>query len=117
MFDRFDTVITQALTSEHSLYGLSDRSIATAAARRAAAENRVKALNEATLGKVGFAAIHETASGRFHEDAEAMARGEPPVHHSVGFYLSTAETYRKADARETAKPAKTAPPLHAAQAA
>jgi len=117
MFHRFDTAITQALTSEHSLYGHSDRSIATATARRAAAENRVKALNEATLGKVAFAAIHDTASGRFHEDAEAMSQGQPPVHHAVSFYLSMAETFKKVDARN-ATPAVVEPaPRRAAQAA
>ena len=102
MFQTFDTALARALTSEHALFGAPDRRVATATARRAAAENRVKALNEATLGKAGFAAIHDTASTRYHEHAELMALGQPPVHHAISFYLSTAETYRKADTRSGA---------------
>lgn len=97
MYRRFDTALTDALNSEFSQYGKSDRSIATAAARRSSADNRVKAMNEATLGKVGFAAIHDTASTRFHEDAELLALGKSPIHHPISFYLSSAETYRKVD--------------------
>jgi hypothetical protein len=97
MYHSFDAALTQALNSEFSLFGTSDRSVATVAARRASAENHVKAMNEATLGKHGFALIHDTASGRYHEDAELMAAGKPPVHHALGFYLKTAEAHRKAD--------------------
>jgi len=97
MFRNFDSALSQALSSEFSMFGESDRSLATAAARRASAENHVKAMNEATLGKVGFAMIHDTASTRFHNDAEAMTRGHSPTHHSVSFYLSLAKTYRKSD--------------------
>jgi len=102
MFRNFDSALTQALSSEFSMFGESDRSLAAGAARRGSSENRVKAMNEATLGKVGFALIHDTASTRYHEDAELMARGKSPTHHSVSFYLSMAETYRKSD---EAKPA------------
>lgn len=104
MFDRFDTAIAKALSSEHSLYGKSDRSVATASARRASAENRVKAMNEATLGKVSFAALHDTASDRFHTDAELMAQGQPPQHHAVSFYLSMAQTFKTSDARKAVEP-------------
>lgn len=100
MYHRFDSALADALTSEFSLYGHSDRSIATAAARRASAENHVKAMNEATLGKAGFAVIHDTASTRYHEDAEAMAVGKAPTHHPLSFYLKTADLYRKADRAE-----------------
>ena len=117
MYHRFDNAIATALSTEHSQYGASERSIAMSAARRAAAENRVKALNEATLGKVGFAQMHETASARFHEDAEAMAHGQPPTHHAISFYLTTAATYRKADAESAGdKPERIAKP-RTAQAA
>ena len=97
MFRNFDSALTQALSSEFSMFGESERSLATAAARRGSSENRVKAMNEATLGKVGFALIHNTASTRYHEDAELMASGKSPLHHSINFYLSMAETYQKAD--------------------
>jgi len=97
MFRSFDTALTQALSSEFSMFGESDRSLAATAARRGSSENRVKAMNEATLGKVGFALIHDTASTRYHEDAELMASGKSPKHHPVSFYLSMAETYRKSD--------------------
>ena len=97
MFGSFDSALTEALSSEFSMFGESERSLATAAARQASTENRVKAMNEATLGKVGFALIHDTASTRYHEDAELMASGKSPAHHSISFYLSTAETYRKSD--------------------
>lgn len=98
MYRRFDTALKQALSNEFSLYGQSDRSLATATARRASAENRVKAMNEATLGKSGFALIHDTASTRYHEDSELMATGKAPLHHPISFYLTTAEHYRKTDA-------------------
>ena len=97
MFRDFDSALKQALASEFSLFGDSERSQATVTARRASAENRVKAMNEATIGKVGFARIHDTASTRYHEDAEAMARGQSPIYHGIAFYLSMAETYRKFD--------------------
>ncbi len=97
MYARFDTALRQALRSEFALFGVSDRSVATAAARRAAVDNRVKAMNEATLGNVSFAYMHDTASTRFHEDCELMASGRPPRHHSVGYYLKTATAYRHAD--------------------
>ena len=98
MFCNFDSALTQALSSEFSMFGESDRSLATATARRSSSENRVKAMNEATLGKVGFAMIHDTASSRHHEDAELMADGKSPLHHSTSFYLSMAEAYQKSDA-------------------
>ena len=104
MYRNFDCVLATALTSEFSLYGISDRSVAAATARRASSENRVKAMNEATLGKTGFAAIHDTASTRYHEDAELLAAGQAPVHHSVSFYLKTAENYWKAE-RKAGDPA------------
>ena len=97
MYRSFDTALTTALNTEFSQYGTSDRSTATAAARRASADNHVKAMNEATLGKVGFAAIHDTASRRYHEDAELMLAGKSPRHHPISFYLSTSQAYRKAD--------------------
>ena len=97
MFRSFDSALTEALSSEFSMFGESERSLATAAARRASTENRVKAMNEATLGKVGFALIHDTASTRFHEDAELTAGGRSPIHHPISFYLSMAATYRKSD--------------------
>lgn len=97
MFRDFDSALTQALNSEFSLFGESERSRAAATARRASAENRVKAMNEATIGKVGFARMHDTASTRYHEDSEAMARGQSPTHHGINFYLSMAEKYRKSD--------------------
>lgn len=100
MYHRFDAALADALNSEYPLYGGSDRSIATAAARRESTENRVKAMNEATLGKVSFAAMHDTACLRYHEDAELMASGKPPLNHSISFYLSTAEVHRKADAEK-----------------
>lgn len=103
MYHRFDMALQSALESESSLFGVSERSIAVATARRAASENRVKAMNEATLGKVAFAAIHDTASTRFHEDAERMSHGLSPVHHAISFYLSTAKAYRKADAKNAAE--------------
>lgn len=116
MFQRFDNAIAKALSSESAQYGASERSIAMAAARRSASENRVKALNEATLGKVGFARMHDTASTRFHEDAEAMAQGQPSIHHPISFYLSTAAAYRKADRRKAGEEAAVAP-ASAAEAA
>lgn len=97
MHRRFDTALKQALATEFSLYGVSDQSLATATARRAAAENRVKAMNEATLGKAGFAIIHDTASTRYHQDAELMAGGNAPQHHKISFYLNAARQYRKSD--------------------
>jgi hypothetical protein len=97
MYRRFDTALKQALTDEFSLYGVSDRSLATATARRAASENRVKAMNEATLGKAAFAYIHDTASTRYHQDAELMASGNAPRHHTISYYLSIAKRYRKSD--------------------
>jgi len=106
MYRRFDQALRAALTTEFLLYGGSERCVALATARRASAENRVKAMNEATLGKTGFAAIHDTASSRYHEDAERMASGEAPVHHAISFYLKTAEYYRKMDSNA---PKKTAP--------
>jgi len=108
MYRRFDTALKKALTNEFSLYGVSDRSLATAAARRAAAENRVKAMNEATLGKAGFAFIHDTASTRYHEDAELMAAGCAPRHHAISFYLNASEHYRKADTDRHVKELKNA---------
>jgi len=97
MFREFDSALTQALRSESSLFGESERSVAARTARRASSENRVKAMNEATLGKVGFARIHDTASTRYHEDAELMTAGRSPTHHAVSFYLSMAEIYQKSD--------------------
>lgn len=110
MFRSFDAALTEALSSEFSMFGESERSVATATARRASSENRVKAMNEATLGKVGFALIHDTASTRYHEDAELMAGGKSPAHHSVSFYLSMAETYRKSDLSREDVRAIPAPP-------
>jgi len=109
MYRRFDQALKQALVTEFSLYGNSERSLATVTARRASSENRVKAMNEATLGKTGFAAIHDTASTRYHEDAERMAAGEAPIHYATSFYLKTAEYYRKLDSDmpKQTKPATT----------
>lgn len=109
MYRRFDTALSEALNSEFSHYGHSDRSTATAAARRSSADNRVKAMNEATLGKVGFAAIHDTASTRFHEDAELLAAGKSPVHHPISFYLSSAEAYRRVDVAKALSLAESKP--------
>jgi hypothetical protein len=97
MFDGFDDALNRALSDPSSLYGSSKRSIATATARRACAENQTKAIEEATRGRAGFAAMHDTASRRFGEDAALMAQGQQPFHHTFDFYVSTAEAYRKSD--------------------
>ena len=99
MYRRFDSALAIAIAHDHSLYGISERSKAVAAARRAAAENREKALKESGLGLPGFATLMETASTRYHEDAEAMTHGRPPMHHPVSYYLKIADSYRRADAR------------------
>jgi len=103
MYHRFDSALADAFSSELSLYGTSERSIATNAARRAAAENRVKAMNEATLGKAGFAVIHDTASTRYHEDAKLLSTGKAPRHHPISFYLKMAETFRNGERKASEK--------------
>ena len=99
MYRRFDSALAIALAHDHSLYGVTERSRAVAAARRAAAENREKALKESGLGLPGFATLMETASTRYHEDAEAMTHGRPPLNHPVSYYLKISDSYRRADAR------------------
>lgn len=103
MYHRFDTALADALTMEMALYGTSDHSIAAHTARQASAENRVKAMNEATLGKAGFAVIHDTASTRYHEDAQLLAAGRAPKHHSMSFYLKMAETFRNGERQASEK--------------
>lgn len=101
MFDGFDDALRQALSVPSSLYGSSRRSVATATARRASAENLTKAVAEANAGRTGFAIMHDTASRRYGEDAALMERGEHPFHHDIGFYLKTAEAYCRMDGPET----------------
>lgn len=97
MFDGFDDALKCALTNPSSLYGKSNRSIATSAARRACAENQTKAIEEANKGRVGFAAMHDTASRRYGEDLALLEQGKQPYHHSIDFYLATAKAYNKGD--------------------
>lgn len=107
MFDGFDDALSEAFSSSSALYGRSQRSRASAAARRASAENMEKAIAEASAGRVGFAALHDTASRRYREDADLIARGSQPVHHPVAFYLSFATAQARRDGESA--PASTGP--------
>ncbi len=97
MYEKFDNALTRALSSEHTPFGIQERGLLIATARRAAADNRIKALNEAALGEFHFAKIHEAASIRYHEDAEALAKNKLPTNQSVGHYFAIAEAYRSDD--------------------
>ena len=97
MYEKFDNALARALSSEDTSFGIQERGLLIATARRAAADNRIKALNEAALGQFHFAKIHETASLRYHEDAEALARNGLPTHQTVAHYFSIAEAYRSDD--------------------
>ena len=65
------------------------------AASQAANDNNAKAMNEASKGMFQFAQIHNAASLRFRDDAEAMSRGEHPTHHPIEFYLDLSKIYRE----------------------
>jgi len=97
MYQKFDDALARAFSSEETPFGTQERGLLIATARRAAADNRVKALNEASLGEFHFAKIHEAASIRYHEDAEVMAQNGRPIHQSVAHYFSIAEAYRVDD--------------------
>ena len=97
MYQKFDSALAKALSSEETPFGVQERGLLIATARRAAADNRIKALNEAALGQFHFAKIHESASIRYHEDAEALAKNGLPTHQSIAHYFSIAEAYRADD--------------------
>lgn len=101
MYQKFDTALAKALSSEETPFGIQERGLLIATARRAAADNRIKALNEASLGQFHFAKIHESASIRYHEDAEALKRHELPKHQSIAHYFSIADAYRSDDHERT----------------
>ena len=101
MYQKFDSALTKALSAERTPYGIQERGLLIATARRAAADNRIKALNEAALGQFHFAKIHESASLRYHEDAEALTRNGLPKHQSLAHYLSIADAYRTDDDERT----------------
>ena len=101
MFQKFDEALTKALASEDTPFGTQERGLLIATARRAAADNRIKAMNEAALGQFRFAKIHEAASLRYHEDAEALVKGELPLRQSLAHYFSIAQTYRTDDRAQT----------------
>lgn len=90
MYTAFDNALTRAFSNEHTPFGAGHCGLAIAVARQAASDNRIKALNEASLGEFKFAKIHEWASIRFHEDAEAMQKHAQPIHHSMAYYLGIA---------------------------
>jgi len=94
MSHQFDKALKKALSSEQTPFGIQERSVLIATARRAAADNRIKAMNEAMLGQFHFAKIHEAASLRYHEDAERLAKNVLPTHQSVAHYTSIAKAYR-----------------------
>ncbi len=100
MYDKFDKALKKVLSSEITPYGIEEKGLLVATARRAAAENRIKALNEAMLGEFKFAKIHETASIRYHKDAEALAEGRQPVHHSICHFFLIAKAYSADDRDE-----------------
>jgi len=97
MYHSFDNALAIALSSEETPFGIQERGALIATARRAAADNRIKALNEAALGQFHFAKIHEAASLRYHADAEALARDGLPTFQSVAHYHSIAKAYRTDD--------------------
>ncbi len=94
MYEKFNKALAKALSTEPTPFGIQERGLLIATARRAASDNRIKAMNEAALGEFHFAKMHESASIRYHEDAEALANNELPKHQSVTHYFSIAETYR-----------------------
>ncbi len=94
MSQKFDTALAKALSSEGTPFGIQERSVLIATARRAASDNRIKALNEAALGQFHFAKIHEAASLRYHEDAETISKDRLPTHQSLAHYFSIARSYR-----------------------
>jgi len=108
MFHKFDAVLAKALSSEKTLYGIRDRELLIATARRAAVDNRVKALNEVSLGAFHFAKIHEIASIHYDEDAEALAKNQKPPHLSIVHYFAIADGYRNKD---QGRPRSTSPHL------
>jgi len=101
MSQKFDTALAKALSSEGTPFGIQERSVLIATARRAASDNRIKALNEAALGQFHFAKAHETASLLYHEDAEALAKSGLPAHQTVAHYFSIAKAYRSDDGDRT----------------
>jgi len=101
MFEDFDKALAKALSSEKTPFGYQERGLLIATARRAAADNRIKAQNEAALGQFHFAKIHEAASIRYHEDAETLAKQGLPVHQSLTHYFSIAKAYRTDDQDRT----------------
>jgi len=102
MYGKFDRALAKALSNKVTPFGIRERGLLIATARRAAADNRIKALNEAALSEFQFAKIHECASIRYHEDAEALANDEMPKHQSISHYFSIAQAY-KIDDRERAR--------------
>jgi len=94
MSQTFDRALGRALSCEATPFGIQARRLLIVVARRAAADNRIKAMNEAMLGQFHFAKIHEAASLRYHEDAETMAEGAMPKHQPVAHYSSIATAYR-----------------------
>lgn len=101
MLDQFDKALAKALSADDTPFGYQERGLLIATARRAAADNRIKALNEAALGQFHFAKIHEAASIRYHEDAETLAKQGLPLHQSLAHYFSIAKTYRIDDQNRT----------------
>jgi len=101
MYQKFDSALAMALSPRETPFGYQERGLLIATARRAAADNRIKALNEAALGQFHFAKIHESASLRYHEDAEALAKNGLPSHQTVAHYFSIAEAYRADDHERT----------------
>jgi len=101
MYQKFDDALKKAISSANTPFGIRERGLLIATARRASTDNRVKALNEATLGEFHFAKIHETASIRYHEDAEALANDELPKHQSISHYFSIAQAYKIDDRERT----------------
>ncbi len=97
MYDNFDKALVNALSDRKTPFGVKEQGLLIVTARRAAADNRIKAMNEAMLGAFNFAKIHECASIRYHEDAEAIEQDNMPIHHPVTHYFSIAQAYRHDD--------------------
>ena len=97
IYEKYDNALARAFSAEDTPFGIQERGLLIATARRAAADNRIKALNEAALGQFHFAKVHESASLRYHEDAEALAKSGLPTHQTVAHYFSIAEAYRTDD--------------------